>query len=62
MKDRNETNRSILAGEHFVTDLARRKEKRIAKKQGPFWKRRMREQIKNMESDHQIRTIESKYN
>ena len=50
-KDLNGTNLLILAGANVVADLVGRKGKRTGKKQEPFWRRRMKKQIKDLESD-----------
>ena len=47
----NGSNLLVLAAANVVADLVGRKEKRAGKKQEPFWKRRMKKQIKNIESN-----------
>ena len=66
-KDLNGTNLLILAGANVVADLVGRKGKRTGKKQEPFWRRRMKKQIKDLESDitrleqWRVDKLESKY-
>ena len=50
-KDLTKTCLLILAGANVVPELVGRKEKKTGKKQEPFWKRRMKKQIKDTESD-----------
>ena len=47
----NGSNLLVLAAANVVADLVGRKEKRAGKKQEPFWKRRMKKQIKDIESN-----------